>query len=180
MLIAKEKRRTNIAEYLLYMWQIEDIIRAYDLSIEKINKKLISQYDQPAEVKKQLRDWYKQLIDMMKEEGIEKQGHLRFLTNTLAELNNFHLRLLSSPKETAYRELYQQAGPAIQALGAKVPGYKMSDLELCLNGLYGLLMLRLGKKNVSEETAESLRSISMMIAYLADRFKKFEQGDYEL
>ncbi len=180
MLIAKEKRRTNIAEYLLYMWQIEDIIRAYDLSIEKINKELISQYDQPSEVKKQIRDWYKQLIDMMKEEGIEKQGHLRFLTNLIAELNDFHLRLLSSPKETVYRELYKQAGPAIQALGSKIAGYKMSDLELCLNGLYGLLMLRLSKKNVTDETTESMQSISRMIAYLADRFRKFEQGDYEL
>jgi 4-hydroxyphenylpyruvate dioxygenase-like putative hemolysin len=180
MLIAKEKRRTNLPEYLLYMWQIEDIIRAYDFSIERINKELVEQYDQPAEVKKQIRDWYKQLINMMKEEGIEKQGHLRFLANTLSELNDFHLRLLSSPKESAYRELYKQAGPSIQALGSKVPGYKMNDLELCLNGLYGLLMLRLQKKHVSDETTESMQSVSRMLAYLADRFRKFEQGDYEL
>lgn len=180
MLIAKEKRRNNIAEYLLYMWQIEDIIRAYDFSIERISKELIEQFDQPSEVKRQIRDWYRQLIAMMKEEGIEAQGHLRFLTNTLAELNDFHLRLLSSPKETKYRELYRQASPSIQALGSKVPGYKMSDLELCLNGLYGLLMLRLQKKTVSDETTESMQSISHMLAYLADRFRKFEQGDYEL
>ncbi|NLI23243.1 MAG: DUF4924 family protein, partial [Bacteroidales bacterium] len=37
----------------------------------------------------------------------------------------------------------------------------------------------LGKKTVSDETTESIQSISRMIAYLADRFRKFEQGDYE-
>ena len=31
MKIASQKRKENIAEYLLYMWQIEDIIRANGL-----------------------------------------------------------------------------------------------------------------------------------------------------
>ena len=29
MIIARQKKQENIAEYLLYMWQIEDIIRAF-------------------------------------------------------------------------------------------------------------------------------------------------------
>lgn len=28
MITASQKRKENIAEYLLYMWQIEDLIRA--------------------------------------------------------------------------------------------------------------------------------------------------------
>ncbi|MBR2242341.1 MAG: DUF4924 family protein, partial [Prevotella sp.] len=28
MYIAKELRKKNIAEYLLYMWQVEDLLRA--------------------------------------------------------------------------------------------------------------------------------------------------------
>lgn len=38
MLIAKELRKKSIAEYLLYMWQIEDIIRAYQCSLTKIRR----------------------------------------------------------------------------------------------------------------------------------------------
>ena len=34
MIIASQKKKENIAEYLLYMWQIEDIIRAYGLDID--------------------------------------------------------------------------------------------------------------------------------------------------
>ena len=36
MIIASQKKKENIAEYLLYMWQIEDIIRAYGLDIDQI------------------------------------------------------------------------------------------------------------------------------------------------
>ncbi len=38
MIIASQKKKENIAEYLLYMWQIEDIIRAYGLDIDQIQK----------------------------------------------------------------------------------------------------------------------------------------------
>ena len=38
MFIASQKRKENIAEYLLYMWQIEDMIRANNLDIDKIRK----------------------------------------------------------------------------------------------------------------------------------------------
>ena len=34
MFIAEQKKRDNIAEYLLYMWQLEDILRAYVLDFD--------------------------------------------------------------------------------------------------------------------------------------------------
>ena len=34
MIIAEQLRNSNRAEYLLYMWQVEDLIRAYDCDIE--------------------------------------------------------------------------------------------------------------------------------------------------
>ena len=34
MIIAKQKRKENISEYLLYMWQVEDLIRANHLDME--------------------------------------------------------------------------------------------------------------------------------------------------
>ena len=35
MIIAQQKRKENIAEYLLYMWQVEDMIRKKLKEIEK-------------------------------------------------------------------------------------------------------------------------------------------------
>ncbi len=44
MIIASQKRKENIAEYLLYMWQIEDLIRANSLDLDKIKANVIDKY----------------------------------------------------------------------------------------------------------------------------------------
>ena len=75
MYIASAKRKENIAEYLLYMWQIEDIIRAYGLDIEKIKESVIDPQTQLDDnQKKQLTEWYESLIDMMRREDVAKSG----------------------------------------------------------------------------------------------------------
>ena len=74
MITASAKKRENIAEYLLYMWQIEDIIRACGLDIDKIESAIISRYSGVSEQQlKDTREWYESLIDMMRREGKEKE-----------------------------------------------------------------------------------------------------------
>ena len=51
MIIAKRKRKENIAEYLLYMWQVEDLIRANKFDMDSIRRTVIAHYAQPAAVK---------------------------------------------------------------------------------------------------------------------------------
>lgn len=89
MIIASQKKKENIAEYLLYMWQIEDIIRAYGLDIDQIQKHIIDSYDLPEEQKKSMRDWYESLIDMMHSEGVEKKGHLQLNKKRTYRLDRF-------------------------------------------------------------------------------------------
>jgi len=48
MLISREKRRSNIVEYLLYMYQIEDIIRSFQFDITQIDANVVQRFDQPA------------------------------------------------------------------------------------------------------------------------------------
>ena len=45
MIVASKKRKENIAEYLLYMWQIEDLIRANGLDMDKIRTNIIDRFD---------------------------------------------------------------------------------------------------------------------------------------
>ena len=40
MIIARRKRKENIAEYLLYMWQVEDLIRANNFDMDSIRARL--------------------------------------------------------------------------------------------------------------------------------------------
>ena len=38
MYISQQLKKQNIAEYLLYMWQVEDLIRANNFDMEKIRE----------------------------------------------------------------------------------------------------------------------------------------------
>ena len=53
MLIARQKKQENIAEYLLYMWQLEDILRSYELDIDKVQQSLIDPVYHTEEEKKE-------------------------------------------------------------------------------------------------------------------------------
>lgn len=180
MIIAKAKKRENIAEYVLYMWQIEDLIRAYNFDIEKISKNIIDKFEQPQPVKNEIKNWYEGLIDLFKEEGIEKTGHLQFVQNTVNELNELHLKLLKSPDHLDYIDAYNQARDGIIELTNKSKGNVENEIEACFNGLYGILVLRLQQKTISPSTAEAMGQISKLIALLSRKFKLYEEGNIEL
>ena len=102
MFIASQKRKENVAEYLLYMWQIEDIIRANDLDIDKIKTNVIDKFQLDADQRKQMVEWYESLIDMMRREGVEKTGHLQLNKNVIIQLTDLHLALLKDPRFPQY------------------------------------------------------------------------------
>jgi hypothetical protein len=180
MIIAREKRRSNIAEFILYMWQVEDLIRAYGFNIDLIEKNIISQFEQPRNVKEEIKDWYANLIVMMHEEGIRKKGHLSLVEKIVARMNKLHAKILSENDDTKYIEQYTWAKPNIEELKKKLPGKNISDIETCLDGLYGLLLMRLRKKSISKETEHAMTTFSNLLAILALRFKQVEKGEMEI
>ena len=143
MFTASAKKKENIAEYLLYMWQIEDIIRAYDLDMERISTNIVDAYtDLSAEQRTMLYEWYESLIDMMRSEGVAQQGHLQLNKNVIIDLTDLHLRLLKSTREPFYTAAFYKALPYIVELRAKSQGAQVGEIETCFNALYGILMLR--------------------------------------
>ena len=44
MIIALQKKKENIAEYLIYMWQVEDLLRACQLDESKIDLMLDARF----------------------------------------------------------------------------------------------------------------------------------------
>ena len=129
MIIAKQKKQENIAEYILYMWQIEDLIRAYKLDTNEINKNIVDRFDQPEQIKKEIENWYAGLIDLMKEENKTEIGHLQFIQNTINDLNNTHLNLLKSPEHLDYIEVYNKAKSGILELMNKSKGTVENEIE---------------------------------------------------
>ncbi|MDR1523719.1 MAG: DUF4924 family protein [Tannerella sp.] len=170
MIIARQKKKENIVEYLIYMWQVEDLIRACHLKMDEIESHVISQYDQPEDMKREIRRWYRELIDMMRIEGVAEKGHVRINKNTVAELADLHVRLLKSPQETLYGSLYYKALPAIVQLRSRSGGEETGEIETCCTAIYGYLVLKMQKKEISAETMDGIKQISSLLAFLAARF----------
>ena len=172
MIIADELRRSNRAEYIIYMWQIEDLLRAYNFDIERIQNEYLSRFDLTPEKRRQTQEWYSNLCMMMQEEGLREKGHLQINKNSLSELNDLHQRLLNSQKFPYYREMYYRVLPYIVELRSKSPDKDVSELETCFNALYGPLMLRLQHKDISRETQKATQDISTLLGQLSDYYIK--------
>ena len=181
MFTASAKKKENIAEYLLYMWQIEDIIRAYDLDMERISTNIVDAYtDLSAEQRTMLYEWYESLIDMMRSEGVAQQGHLQLNKNVIIDLIDLHLRLLKSTREPFYTAAFYKALPYIVELRAKSQGAQVGEIETCFNALYGILMLRLQKREVSADTLKAMKDITAFVSVLAEKYRLDKAGELEL
>ena len=175
MIIAQQKRKENIAEYLLYMWQVEDIIRANHFDIDSIERNIIERFDQPENVRLEMKEWYEHLIAMMLSEGVKEKGHIQINKNVLIDLNDLHNRLLRMPKEVVYGNKFYQTLPFIVELRGK-SGLQdwQNDIELCFNALYGYMLLRLQRKEISQETIVAMEQISSFLALLAQKYKQLQ------
>lgn len=180
MIIARQKRKENIAEYLLYMWQVEDLIRANRFDMDAIRRTVIAQYDQPDEVKEEIARWYEELIEMMRSEGVVESGHIQLNKNVLIALTDLHLRLLKSPKEMVYGAAYYKTLPYIVQLRAKSGGKEVPELETCFAAVYGYLLLKMQGKEISADTMEGIKQISSFLALLAEKYREDMNGELNL
>lgn len=171
MFVAQELRKKSIAEYLLYMWQVEDIIRAYGCSLPVIRKQYIERFDYTDEQKNEEIDWFGNLIRMMNEEGKRESGHLNINKVLLQDVIDLHERLLQSSKFPFYNAEYYKVLPFIVELRQK--GDKnVNEIETCLDALYGVMMLRLQKKEITAETARAVKEITVFVGMLSDYYVK--------
>jgi hypothetical protein len=181
MIVAREKRKTNIAEYIIYMWQIEDLIRAYNFDTVRINRELVKQYEGPKDLHAEIGNWYAGLAESMLSEGIKESGHLQYLDSLVDELNDFHFRLVDSPHHSDYQKQYLSVVRDISEFRKKMPPKdKISDMEVCLTALYGLLLMRLKKRQISEDTEMVIKSFGELLSSLSRLFQKYEQGTLEI
>lgn len=180
MIIAQQKRKENIAEYLLYMWQVEDLIRANQFDMDKIRETVVARYDQPEEVREAIARWYEELIDMMRGEGVMENGHIQLNNNVIITLTDLHLRLMHSSKQMVYQAAYYKTLPYIVQLRAKSGEENMPELETCFTAVYGFLLLRMQGKEVSPGTLEAVQQISSFLALLAGKYKEELSGELAL
>jgi hypothetical protein len=179
MLIAQEKRRTNIAEYILYMWQVEDLLRACSFNPEIIEQQLVGRFKADESQSKEIAAWYNNLAAMMEKEHVRERGHLQVITNLVNDLNEFHLKMLVVQTDQEYVRLYEQNSGAISDFVGRAENSETNDVEACLNALYGFLMLKLKNAEISELTRKTVEGFGQLIGHLSARYIQFENDEFE-
>lgn len=145
-----KSKKQNIAEYILYLWQMEDYLRAFP---------------QHAEATEELHE----LNEMMHREGIMDGGHLAIANNALEELEELHATLLN--EDAMYRAAIIRLTPQLNLLKAKTDRPTMSDLEACFTLLYQIMLLRLQKREISPETAAVQQQATQLLQFLSKTYK---------
>lgn len=179
MIISRKLKQENIAEYLLYMWQVEDLIRAYGMDIDRIDNEYIVKFQLDEQQHEEMREWYANLIDMMRSEGVAEKGHIQINRNVLIWLTDLHQQLLKSPKFPFYSAAYYKALPVIVELRRKAGEHEVGELETCFQALYGIMLLKMQGKPVSDDTTKAIASITQLIGLLSDYYKKDKQEPLE-
>ena len=162
------------------MWQVEDLLRANEFSLDKIKALLVEPYALPSGQAEELLQWYSNLIDMMRHEGVKESGHLQINRNVIINLTDLHLRLLKSPKVPYYSAAYYKALPFIVEFRTKSDGREKNELENCFDALYMVWLLKLQKKEINSETLNATNEISRFISMLSLYFKEEEEGRLDL
>lgn len=178
MFIAKKLKSENICEYLLYMWQVEDLIRAFNLNMDIINERIIAQYPVSDAERKTLYDWYESMIEMMRIENVQTDGHLQLNKNIILELDDFHTNLIRSGKDAGYAAKFYHVLPFIIQLRKQQDS--MSDIEICFNFQYGIMLLRMKKTDITPETLQAQTEISKFMVLLAKNYRLFKSGELDL
>jgi len=178
MLVAKQKRKENIAEYILYLYQIEDLIRAFKLDMNLIQETLVVNYKVDESTKNEITDWYSNLVIMMDKEGKREKGHLQFIENLINDLNDFHRKLLATEKDEKYVQVFKAIAGLLNELKQKNKTVN-NDIQLTLDTVYGYLLLKMKKSEVSEATSEAVIRLSQWLGSLSKLYKDFEKGDFE-
>lgn len=180
MYISQELRKRNIAEYLLYMWQVEDIIRAYGCSLARIRREYIDRFDYTDEQKEEMADWYGNLVRMMNSDGCRENGHLQINKIVIQQLSELSAELLASSNFPFYNSEYYKVLPFIVELRKRGADKEENEIETCFNALYGVMMLRLQNKPVSPDTEHAIKEITTFIGMLNDYYMKDKQGELKL
>lgn len=170
MLIAREKFKTNIVEYILYMFHIEDVIRMNAFDIEKLRINIIAKYNLPENQTTEIADWYQNLIHQMEKDDVQESGHLASVKELIFKLNDLHIQLLNTLEEEKYTEFYHWASGYIKELKIKMNNPELTEIEVCLNGLYAFMLLKMKGKEITEETSEAMRLFSQMLRYLSRKY----------
>lgn len=177
MFIAQSKLRENIAEYILYMYQTEDLIRSFQFDLDKIMHDFVLPQLPDHSFEMQYRQWYGDLIQQMKSQKIEEKGHLYLIQEVMIELSYLHNTLLNLANDEKYKTIYDTALEHIEAFKEKSNLKDKNHIEIMFHALYMKFLLKLQKKEISTESEDAFDAMRVVIAYLTRAYHQMKRGE---
>jgi hypothetical protein len=163
--IAARKKSQNIGEYLVYMYQMEDLIRSYQGNMAEIEQYVISHYPVAEEEKESIKTWFAGLATSMKQQELMQKGHLRELQELVQQLLELHYQLLKT--DANYVSTFHLVKPhLLEVVEAAQTEDLGNEIQICLNGVYGLLLCRLLGKKVSDRQLEAAEAFGNVLSHL--------------
>lgn len=165
------KKKESIAEYIIYMYQTEDLILSYDLNLDDILEYVIKHMSSDEQVLKEQLLWYADLIEQMRNENIiNSKRRLNSTQVYVDRLTGLHEILLANDK--VYQNNYAKTEKDIERHIALSENKIVNPVQICLNGIYGMLLLKLNGKKVSDEQQSMLANFGSLLADLSEAYKK--------
>jgi len=168
--LKKETKKNNIAEDIIQIYRNEDLIRAFEFDLEKIGNHVINHLPISNIEKLSQVNYYEKLIKKMKLQNIEKIGHLKEANELVNVLEDLNISLLKSDK--VYQKIHVISLPYIQK-NIELSNNKItSEIQICLNGVYGFLLLKLNGKDLDESNKTAIESFGDVLSYLSMKYKE--------
>lgn len=176
MQIAKKIKSQSISAYIIYMFQVEDVIRAYGLDVDRLAEDYLPRFGFSAAELAMEKEWYASLVRMMREEGVALSGHVRVIKNTISLFSERHQELLRDSKQPFYSAAYYKALPYIVELRTRGEAHDKNEIENCLDAVYGATVLKMRGVELTADTRAALASVSALLEML-DKLYYAEPAD---
>ncbi len=170
-----QRRRENIAGYVIGMWHVEDLMRAHQLDMRAVEEHLVAPMEGDDEVKAGVREWYAEVIDQMREQGIEKTGHLAAIRELVHELEFLHRTLLDVLDDEDYTALHGTVEADIAALQRNAGAAQEGPVTTCFVAIYGVMLLRTQGREVSKATAEAEQRMRALLDLLGGHYHRMRK-----
>jgi hypothetical protein len=163
--IADKKRKENIIEYILYLYRMEDLLRAYQFGMEDIDAYVLGHEKVSTEDKLETKQWLSEMSSNMLRQGIRESGHLKETQELIDKLARIHWQLLREEPEylAIYRKTQAHLLRLINETGENIPSH---EVQIFINTLYGVLLSKLNGRKVPEEIMEAATSFGEVLAYI--------------
>jgi len=178
MQTAAQKKGENIAEYVLYMYHIEDTIRKFLFNIPLLMEKYVKLQLPDASFLGQYENWYSSIAHELQQTGKETSGHISEVDEVILELVYLHQTLLTVVNDTKYQELVDRSLVYMEEFRKKAEMPKNHDVELLMHAMHMKLQLKMRGKEITQETEEAFDAMRIQLAYLSREFHKMKSGNW--